>query len=244
MSELYENESLTEVNDGIRLIQNKKGLTYGTDAYLLSAFIKGKRSGTAAEIGSGSGIISLLLAQRGKFEKIFALEVQEYYADLTRRNAVLNGLDGIVSAVHTDARDFKTECDAVFMNPPYMKVGDGKRNEDDGKYAARHELNGDISDLCQAASGMLKFGGDAYVVYRPDRLTDLVCALRESKLEPKNICFVHQSVSHAPCLVLISAKKGGKSGVNVMRPLVLTDENSNESGDCRFIYDNGNWLKG
>lgn len=244
MIELYENESLTEVNDGIKLIQNKKGLTYGTDAYLLSAFIKGKKTGTAAEIGSGSGIISLLLAQRGKFKKIFALEVQEYYVSLTERNAVLNSLDGIVSAVCTDARDFKTECDAVFMNPPYMKVGDGKRNEDDGKYAARHELNGDITDLCQAASRMLKFGGDAYVVYRPDRLTDLIFALRESKLEPKNICFVHQSASHAPCLVLISAKKGGKSGVNVMRPLILTDGNGNESDDCKYIYDNGNWMKG
>ncbi len=244
MTELYENESLTEVNDGIKLIQNKKGLTYGTDAYLLSAFIKGKKSGTAAEIGAGSGIISLLLAQRRKFKKIFALEVQEYYAALTERNACLNGLDGVVTAFHTDARDFKTECDAVFMNPPYMKVGDGKRNEDDGKYAARHELNGDIAELCRAASGMLKFGGDLYIVYRPDRLTDLICALRDSKVEPKNICFVHQSARHAPCLVLISAKKGGKSGVNVMRPLMLTDENGNESEDCRFIYDNGIWLKG
>ncbi len=244
MIEIFENESLTEVNDGIRLIQNKKGLTYGTDAYLLSAFINGKKSGTAAEIGSGSGIISLLLAERGKFKKIFALEVQEYYASLTERNAVLNGLDGVVEAVYTDARDFKTECDTVFMNPPYMKVGDGKRNEDDGKYAARHELNGDIADLCRAACTMLKYGGDAYVVYRPDRLTDLICALRESKLEPKNICFVHQSASYAPCLVLVSAKKGGRSGVNVMRPLILTDGSGNESSDCKYIYDNGNWMKG
>ena len=244
MTELFEDESLTEVNDGIKLIQNKKGLTYGTDAYLLSAFIKGKRTGIAAEIGSGSGIISLLLAQRGKFGKIFALEVQEYYASLTVRNAALNGLDGVIEAVCTDARDFKTECDTVFMNPPYMKVDDGKRNEDDGKYAARHELNGDISELCRAASGMLKYGGDAYVVYRPDRLTDLICALRESKLEPKSICFVLQSAAHAPCLVLVSAKKGGKSGVNVMKPLILTDESGSESEDCKYIYDNGNWMKG
>ena len=163
---------------------------------------------------------------------------------LTQRNAALNGLDGIVEAVYTDARDFKTECDTVFMNPPYMRVGDGKRNGDDGKYAARHELNGDIKELCDAACRMLKYGGDAYVVYRPDRLTDLICALRESKLEPKSICFVHQSSAHAPCLVLVCAKKGGKSGVDVMRPLILTDENGNESDDCAYVYENGNWLKG
>ncbi len=244
MTELYENESLTEVNDGIRLIQNKKGLTYGTDAYLLSCFIKERRSGTAAEIGSGSGIISLLLAQRGKFSRIYALEVQEYYAFLTERNAALNDLSHIVEAVCTDARDFKTECDTVFMNPPYMKVGDGKRNEDDGKYAARHELNGDIFDLCRAASGMLKYGGEMYVVYRPDRLSDLICAMREAKIEPKTLCFVHQSAKHSPCLVLVCGKKGGKSGMNILRPLILTDADGNESEDCKYVYENGSWLKG
>ncbi len=244
MTELYENESLTEVNDGIGLIQNKKGLTYGTDAYLLSAFIKARKSGRAAEIGSGSGIISLLLAQRGRFAKIYALEVQEYYASLTARNAALNGLSHIVEAIHTDARDFKTECDTVFMNPPYMKVGDGKRNEDDGKYAARHELNGGISELCRAASGMLKFGGELYAVYRPDRLSDLIFAMKESGIEPKVLCFVHQSTKHSPCLVLVCGKKGGKSGMSILRPLFLTDCDGNESEDCKYIYENGNWLKG
>ena len=243
MTELYENEFLTEVNDGIRLIQNKNGLTYGTDAYLLSAFIKARPHGVAAEIGSGSGIISLLLAARKKFTKIHALEVQEYYASLTGRNAVLNGLSDIVEALHTDARDFKTECDAVFMNPPYMKTESGKRNEDDGKYAARHEVFGDIRDLCSASSKMLKYGGDLYVVYRPDRLTDLICAMRDSGIEPKTICFVHQTVSHSPCLVLISAKKGGKSGLKLLRPLILTDGNGNDTEDCRSIYENGEWIK-
>ena len=242
MTEMPENEFITDVNDGIKLIQNKNGLTYGTDAYLLSAFIKARPSGVAAEIGSGSGIISLLLAGRKKFSKIYALEVQEYYASITGRNAVLNGLGGIVEAVHTDARDFRTECDAVFMNPPYMKTESGKRNTDDGKYAARHEVFGDIKELCVAASKMLKYGGDLYVVYRPDRLTDLMCAMRESGTEPKIICFVHQSASHSPCLVLISAKKGGKSGVKLLRPLILT-ENGKDTEDCKNIYEKGEWTE-
>lgn len=241
--ELYENEFLTDVNDGIRLIQNKKGLTYGTDAYLLSAFIKPKASGVAAEIGSGSGIISLLLSARKRFSKIYALEVQEYYATLTGRNAVLNGLDGVVEAVFTDARDFKVECDTVFMNPPYMKTESGKRNSDDGKYAARHEVFGDIKELCSAASRILKYGGDLYAVYRPDRMIDLICAMRESGIEPKNLCMVHQSSSHTPCLMLVSGKKGGKSGINVMRPLMLTDENGKETEEVRYIYENGEWIE-
>ena len=159
MTELHENEFITEVNDGISLIQNKKGLTFGTDAFLLSSFVKPKKSGVAAEIGSGSGIISLLLAKRQKFKKIYALEVQEYYASLTARNAVLNGVDNIVQAIHTDARSFKTECDTVFMNPPYMKTESGKRNLDNGKFAARHEVFGDVTELCSAACRMLKYGG-------------------------------------------------------------------------------------
>lgn len=243
MITLNENETITEVNEGIRLIQNKKGLTFGTDAYLLYAFIGGRKNGTAAEIGSGSGIISLLLASKKRFSKIYALEVQEYYAALTERNALLNGLDGIITAVHTDARDFKTECDTVYMNPPYMKTDSGKQNEDEGKFAARHEANGDIFDLCRAASGMLKYGGDLYAVYRPDRLTDLMVAMRECGTEPKRICFVHQSASHAPSLVLVCGKKGGKSGVTLMRPLILTKEDGSESDDCKYIYRYGEWVK-
>ncbi len=240
--ELYENESLTRVNEGIELIQNKRGLTYGTDAYLLSAFIKGKRGGIAAEIGSGSGIISLLLARKKKFSKIYALEVQEYYAALTKRNAVLNGLSEVVEAIHTDARNFKKECDAVFMNPPYMKASGGKRNEDDGKFAARHELNGDINELCESAGRMLKYGGDFYAVYRPDRLADLLYAMKACGIEPKSVCFVHRDIKHIPCLLLVSGKKGGKSGMKVLRPLFLNDENGSDSEDCKYIYENCTWV--
>lgn len=243
MTELFENEFVTDVNDGIRLIQNKNGLTYGTDAYLLSAFIKARPSGTAAEIGSGSGIISLLLAARRKFSHIYALEVQEYYASLTDRNIRLNGLEGIVEALHTDARDFRGECDTVLMNPPYMKTECGKRNLDDGKYAARHEVFGDVGELCAAASRMLKYGGDLYAVYRPDRLTDLICAMRDSGVEPKVVCFVHQTLSHSPCLVLISAKKGGKSGLKLLRPLILTDGHGCDTEDCKAIYEKGEWTE-
>jgi tRNA1(Val) A37 N6-methylase TrmN6 len=124
-----------------------------------------------------------------------------------------------------------------------MKTESGKRNSDDGKYAARHEVFGDITELCNAASKMLKYGGDLYVVYRPDRMIDLICAMRKSGIEPKNLCMVHQSPSHAPCLMLISGKKGGKSGINVMRPLILTDQGGNDTEDCRYIYENGEWIE-
>lgn len=236
-------EFVTQVNENISLLQDKNGLTYGTDAYLLAAFIKDKKSGYALEIGSGSGIISLLLGKRGKFKKITCLEVQEYFASLTKRNVENNDLSDIIEAVHADCREYSAQVDTVFMNPPYMKTESGKRNEDERKYIARHEVKGDIFDLCRSASRLLKYGGDLYIVYRPDRLPDLICAMRESKIEPKSLCFVHQSVKHPPCLVLVQGKLGGKSGANIIRPLFLTDENGKSTSDCDYIYNNCKWYE-
>lgn len=243
MTALAENEFLTDVNDGLRIIQNREGLTYGTDAFLLSAFVRRSPHAVAAEIGSGSGIISLLLAARQKLKTIYAIEVQAYYADLTARNVTLNGLEEIVRTVPTDARSFRTECDMVFMNPPFMKTTSGYRNENDGKFAARHEVFGDITDLCSAASDMLKTGGDLYVVYRPDRLIDLLTAMRESRIEPKRLCFVHPTSAHKPCLALVAGKKGGKSGCDLLRPLFLTDENGKQTPDAERIYQTGDWIE-
>lgn len=236
---LSENETVTEVNDGIRLIQNKKGLTFGTDALMLAAFIRSMPSCVGVEYGSGSGIISLLLAKRGKLKTIHALEVQQYYAMLTGRNAELNGLDGIITVHNCDARNFSGEYDVVFSNPPYMKENAGKKNCDDGKYAARHEANGNIDDFCAAAAGNLKFGGLFYCVYRPDRLIDLISSLRKNRLEPKRMCFVHATCGHKPCLVLIESKLGANPSCEVMRPLFLTDTNGDPTNDAEQIYDTG-----
>lgn len=237
MSLLREGETLTAVNDGIELIQNPKGLTFGTDAFLLSAFVRCAPHATAAEFGSGSGIISLLLAKRNKLKHIDAIEVQPYYADLTRRNICHNHLENRVEAVGVDLREWSREYDVIFSNPPYMKTASGRRNEDDGKFAARHEVNGDISDFCRAAAKSLKYGGDFYAVYRPDRMIDLLAAMRDAAIEPKKLCFVHPDESHKPCLLLVAGKRGGKAGCDVMRPLLLA------SPDTARIYETGEWVE-
>ncbi|MBQ4065281.1 MAG: methyltransferase [Clostridia bacterium] len=243
MSYQLEGETLTSVNDGIELIQNPAGLTFGTDALLLAAFVKRAPHATAAEFGSGSGIVSMLLATRNKLKHIYALEVQPYYADLTHRNLCHNDLDGKAEAVLCDVRDFDRECDVVFTNPPYMKAESGKRNEDDGKFAARHEVNGDIADFCRAAAKGLKFGGDFYAVYRPDRMIDLLAAMREAGIEPKRLCFVHPDVNHKPCLLLVSGKRGGKAGCDVLRPLLLTNPDGTPTPDAARIYETGDWVE-
>ncbi len=243
MSHLLEGETLTAVNDGIELIQNPAGLTFGTDALLLAAFVKRSPYSVGAEFGSGSGIISMLLATRSKLKHIYALEVQPDYADLTRRNLLHNRLDEKVEAVLGDVRDFDRECDVIFTNPPYMKTESGKRNEDDGKFAARHEVNGGISDFCRAASKNLKYGGDFYAVYRPDRMIDLLAAMREAGIEPKRLCFVHPDENHKPCLLLVSGKRGGKTGCDVLRPLFLTNSDGAPTPDAASIYETGDWVE-
>lgn len=226
---LLENETLTEVNENIKLIQKANGLTFGTDAFLLASFIKPQRNAVAVELGGGTGIISLLCASREKFSKIYCLEIQSDFADLISRNAKLNGFDNKVISICNDVRSVKSadvgyEVDTVFSNPPYMKADSGKRNEHDEKYIARHEVCGDINDFCACAKRLLKHGGFFYCVWRPDRLIDLVCAMRENNLEPKEICFVHANTGSAPSMVLVKAKKGASSGAIIYEPLFLNED--------------------
>ena len=227
---ILENEKLTEVNENIKLIQKLNGLTFGTDAFLLASFIKAQRSGIAVELGGGTGIISLLCASREKFKSIYCAEIQKDFADIITRNASLNNLDNKVISICDDVRNLKSasigcEVDAVFSNPPYMKVDSGKRNDHDEKFIARHEVFGDIGDFCACAKRLLKHGGSFYCVWRPDRLVDLVCAMRENNLEPKEMCFVHANTKSAPSMVLVRAKKGASASVVVSEPLFLNLDN-------------------
>ena len=246
---LFEGERLDFVNENIRLIQKKEGLTFGTDAYLLAAFMRVAKNARALELGGGTGIISLLCASRGKFKEIYIAEVQEDFARLCERNASLNGLDGSVRTVCADVRDLKAddfcgELDVVFSNPPYMRLDSGKRNEKDAKFIARHEVCGNIEDFCEAAGRLLKFGGLFYCVYRPDRMTDLLGAMRKQKLEPKRITFVCADSTTAPSMMLVEAKKGGNTGLKLTRQLFLHDCDRDKSGkrseteDAKKIYGN------
>ena len=246
MNNLRENERVDEVNDSLSLIQKTDGLTFGTDALLLAAYINGKFD-TGIEIGGGSGIISMLLLTREKIKSATAIEVQAEYAELIKRNAILNKLENRLSSVHSDAREYRpvNEANIVFTNPPYMKTDGGKRNDTDAKNIARHEVNGDIGELIGAAAKMLKFGGTFAAVYRPDRITDIIVAMREKKIEPKRITFVHADTASESSIVLIEGKRGGGSGVQLTRPLVIYKDKSHSeySEDMDYIMQYGSFPK-
>lgn len=232
------------VNDDLRLIQDMEGLTFGTDALLLAGYVNGKFK-RGVELGSGSGIISMLLLTRGKVEKVTALEVQEHYADLTRRNAELNGLTDRMECLCTDVREYipSTEAELVFTNPPYMKTDSGKKNLAEKKNIARHEVNGDIYDFCRSARRMLKFGGNFVAVYRPDRLIDLIDAMRSSKIEPKRMTLVHADTDSEPSMALIEGKAGGRSGLLLTKPLIIYRDSSHKeyTDDMNYIMENGSF---
>ena len=241
--ELKENERINIINESLRLIENKDSLTFGTDAYLLAAYLPKRPSATAVELGVGSGVISLLALTKKKCHRVYGFEVQPTIADIAKRNAELNGMAQNFTVINKDLRDASVldtekEVDIVFSNPPYMKRDSGRQNENENKNASRHEIFGEIEDFCACAKKLLKHGGDFYVVYRPDRMTDLICAMRKQGLEPKKITFIHPNTHTPPSLLLISAKLGGKSGLVIDKPVYIYKDGTTEYTD-RFkgIYE-------
>ena len=245
---LLDDERIDNINENLRIIQKKQGLTFGSDTYLLSAYIKEQKSARAADLGSGTGIASLLCAARKKFAHIYAIEIQKSFYELIGRNAELNGFESIITPINSDVRDVRPtdtdgELDAVFCNPPYMKINAGKRNEADEKYIARHEVFGDIYDFCAAASRLLKFGGRFYCVYRPDRLSELMGAMKKANFETKRMTFVHADEFTSPSALLVEAKKGGAPSLKLTAPLIvykseLKDGGAREMTDrAKRIYD-------
>ncbi|MBQ8642264.1 MAG: methyltransferase [Clostridia bacterium] len=220
---LLPGERLDNINENLRLIQKTDGLTFGTDAYLLAAFLRSSARASGAELGGGTGVLSLLALTKQKIARTAIYEIQPDFAELCRRNGQLNGLDGRMDVIEGDVRDICGEqtLDVVYSNPPYMKADCGRKNAVSAMNIARREVHGDIGDFCGAAARLLKHGGIFAVVYRPDRFADLVCALRENGLEAKRAVFVYPSPLDRPCLVLTEAKKGSASGMVIAPPLCI-----------------------
>ena len=234
--ELLENERINEINENLKLIEKKDSLTFGTDAYLLSAYLPKKQKSVGIELGCGSGVISLLALTKKKCQHVYGIEVQNDIASVAKRNGELNTLDNVFSVINKDLRDVTiedigSEVDFVFSNPPYMKNDSGKANENDFKNISRHEVCGDINDFCKCAKTLLKHGGSFYVVYRPDRMIDLIFAMKYNGIEPKRLTFIHSNTDTPPSLLLIQGKKGGKSGLVIDKPIYIYKDGTTQYTD-------------
>ena len=242
--ELLENERINEINENLKLIEKTESLTFGTDAYLLSAYLPKRQKSIGVELGCGSGVISLLALTKKKCQYVYGIEVQSDIASVAMRNGELNTLGEVFSVINKDLRDVtvadvKNEVDFVFSNPPYMKNDSGKANENNFKNISRHEVCGNIDDFCKCAKLLLKHGGSFYVVYRPDRMIDLISGMRNNGIEPKRLTFIHSNTNTPPSLLLIQGKKGAKSGLVIDKPIYIYKNGTTEyTEEFNKIYEN------
>ncbi len=215
-----QNKRITEINNGLFLTEYTDGLLFGTDALLLSRYVKGGKNLRGVDIGVGSGPISLLLLSENKAAHMTGIDIQERCVSLATENALKNGYGDRFTAVLGDVKNptglYPVEsADFVVSNPPFMKSESGLLNVSEAKRIARHEQFLPPMALCKAANYFLKYGGLFYVVYRPERLCTLLTAMKEHAMEPKAIRFIMPKNKIKPSLVLVCAKKGGAEGVDI-----------------------------
>ncbi len=234
----------TRVNEtgSLNITESGEALCLGTDALLLAAYMRKNTRGIAAELGAGSGAISLISAKRGKFKRIKAIEIQPELADMCKKNVADNGLSDIVETVCADVRKISAAdligTSVVFANPPYMKSDSGKSSPSVARQASRHEVFGGIDEFCACAGKVLKTGGRFYTVYRPDRLESLMIALYKYGFSPKRMTFVASDTEHEPSVVLTEAVKDAGESLFITPALFLSN-GGQATDDARYIYENG-----
>ncbi len=240
--ELKENERVDDLQvRGYKIIQNTDGFCFGMDAVLLANYVETKKNDQIIDLGTGTGIIPLIIDAKKRVKKIYGVEIQEQVADMAKRSVDLNCASERIEIVNIDLKDAterfgKNRYDTVVSNPPYMSVGEGLLNEDDRKQISRHEIKCDIDDIAKIAGGLLRHNGRFYLVHRPYRLADIIVALRKYKLEPKTMRFVHPSVGKSPNLVLIKAIKSAKPELRMEDPLYVYNEDGSYTDEINRIY--------
>ena len=227
---LLEDERIDDLQrNQYKIIQNEKKFCFGMDAVLLSGFAKVKKDEVALDLGTGTGIIPLLLEAKYNGKHYTGLEIQEESADMARRSVALNHLEEKIKIVTGDIKEASLifgngTFDVVTCNPPYMTGNHGLVNKDMPKTIARHEVLCTLEDVVREASKVLKPSGRFYLVHRPFRLAEIMTTLTKYKLEPKRLTMVHPYIDKEPNMVLIECSKGGKSRIKIEPPLIVYKE--------------------
>ena len=240
--QLKENERIDDLErNGYRIIQDTGRFCFGMDAVLLSGFARVKDGAAVLDMGTGTGIIPILLEAKTGASHLTGLEIQEDSADMARRSVRLNGLEEKIDIVMGDIKEAESLFDAasfdvVTCNPPYMTDKHGLTNPSDAKAIARHEILCTLEDVVAQAARLLKPGGNFYMVHRPFRLAEIMVTLREYKLEPKRMQLVYPYVDKEPNMVLIEANRGGRPRMTVEKPLIVFREPGVYMPEINDIY--------
>lgn len=242
MERLLPDERLDDLHrNNYKIIQNPKKFCFGMDAVLLSGFARVKKGETVLDMGTGTGIIPILLRARTEGDNFTGLEIQEECARMAERSVAYNGLDSEIGIVQGDIKEAAEIFGAasfhvVTCNPPYMIGAHGLRNPDMPKAIARHEVLCTLEDVVSQAAKVLKDRGRFYMVHRPFRLTEIMNVLTKYKLEPKRMQLVYPYIDREPNMVLIEALKGGNSRITVERPLIVYEKPGEYTKSILDIY--------
>ena len=240
---LKENERIDDLEfKNLKIIQNKDGFCFGIDSILLTDFAKNiKQNSKVIDLGTGTGIIPILLYGKTKNTKFVGVEIQPEVAEMADRSVKLNLLEDNIEILNTNILELSKKYnrgsfDVVITNPPYKKINTGVINENNKKLISRHEITASLDDFIKTASFLLKDLGEFYMVHRPDRLVDIFYSMRKNKIEPKKIKFVYPNKNKKTNLVLIKGIKNGKQFLEFENNLYVYNEDGNYTDEILKIY--------
>lgn len=240
---LEENERIDDLEfKNLKVIQNKNGFCFGMDAVLLSDFAKNiKRNATVLDLGTGTGIIPILLCGKTELKKVIGVEIQEEVVKMAKKSILLNGLEGRFEILNCNIKELnkiykKQTFDVIVTNPPYKKQDSGIVNENEKKVISRHEITANLEDFIKIAKDLLKDKGELYMVHRPERLVDILELMRKYRIEPKVLKMVCPNKNKEPNLVLIKGVKNAKTFLKIEKNLYVYDTENKYTKEILEIY--------
>lgn len=253
MVEVHENERVDDIGfGGLKLIQAPEEFCYGVDAVLLADFTyrltvpdrDESQIKSIMDLGTGTGIIPLILSYKYKQTKICGVEIQKPSYDRAKRNVEINGLADRISVINADIKDFgigwgrelKGSFDAVVSNPPYTERSGGLTPSNAAKHIARHETTAELEDFINAAASLLRERGDFFMVHRPSRLAEIIKKAGKYRLEPKNMQLVSPRRGEKPNIMLVHFVKGGNPGINIFEELAVHEEHGGYTRELEERY--------
>ena len=247
---LKENERIDDLGcNNLKIIQNKNWFCFGIDSVLLVNFAKNmKENSIVLDLGTGTGIMPILLSGKINMKKAIGIEIQENVADMAKRSVKLNNLQNKIEIICNNIlnlnnnffieKGLENKFDVIITNPPYKKKGEGVINEREEKLISRHEITADLEDFIKVSSNLLKDKGEFYMVHRPERLVDIFDLMRKYKIEPKLMRMVYSNYNRSPKLVLIKGIRNAKPFLKIENNLYIYDEKNNYSEEIKKIYNN------
>lgn len=244
---LNENERIDDLEiKGMKIIQNKNGFCFGIDSVLLSDFAKEIKNGAkCVDLGTGTGILGILLCAKTNLSQIIGIEIQKEVAEMANRSIILNNLENKFKIININLKEIKNNkinyleknsFDYIITNPPYKKLNTGKINENEKKLISRHEITASLDDFIEVANYLLKDKGTIFMVHRPERLADILEKMRKEKIEPKEIKLVYPKVNEEPNLILIKGVKNAKPFLKINKPLYIYNEDGSYTDEILKIY--------